>query len=231
MRRPALFLAALLAAARPATAGPDDRPDVLFIAIDDLNDWVGCLGGHPQVEDAEHRPAGAARDPLHQRPLPGAALQPVADERPDRPPAVDDRRSTAWPPGSARSTSSPTSSPCPQHFRENGYTTLSAGKVYHGGYPPGPDRPREFDVYGPGPSVGPKPDQKLIGETPGGNHPLMDWGTFPHRDEDKGDYQVASWAVEQIEMPPEGPSFLAAGFILPHVPLLRDAGMVRPVPG
>ena len=26
-----------------------DRPNVLFIAIDDLNDWVGCLGGHPQV--------------------------------------------------------------------------------------------------------------------------------------------------------------------------------------
>jgi N utilization substance protein B len=22
---------------------------VLFIAVDDLNDWVGCLGGHPQA--------------------------------------------------------------------------------------------------------------------------------------------------------------------------------------
>jgi hypothetical protein len=27
----------------------DERPNVLFIAIDDLNDWVGCLGGHPQA--------------------------------------------------------------------------------------------------------------------------------------------------------------------------------------
>ena len=26
-----------------------DKPDVLFIAIDDLNDWTGCLGGHPQA--------------------------------------------------------------------------------------------------------------------------------------------------------------------------------------
>ena len=25
------------------------RPDILFISIDDLNDWVGPLGGHPQA--------------------------------------------------------------------------------------------------------------------------------------------------------------------------------------
>ena len=32
-------------AARPAR----ERPNVLFIAIDDLNDWIGVLGGHPQA--------------------------------------------------------------------------------------------------------------------------------------------------------------------------------------
>ena len=25
------------------------RPNVLFIAVDDLNDWIGCLKGHPQA--------------------------------------------------------------------------------------------------------------------------------------------------------------------------------------
>src|SRR5262245_63708194 len=32
-----------------ASAGTAAAPNVLFIAIDDLNDWVGCLGGHPQA--------------------------------------------------------------------------------------------------------------------------------------------------------------------------------------
>src|SRR5512136_3055022 len=39
----------LLAIAGPLCAAPVAPPDVLFIAIDDLNDWVGCLGGHPQA--------------------------------------------------------------------------------------------------------------------------------------------------------------------------------------
>ena len=35
-----------------ATAATSARrpPNLLFIALDDLNDWVGCLGGHPQVK-------------------------------------------------------------------------------------------------------------------------------------------------------------------------------------
>ncbi|HEY5313849.1 MAG TPA: sulfatase-like hydrolase/transferase, partial [Pirellulales bacterium] len=74
-------------------------------------------------------------------------------------------------------------------------------------------------VWGSAGGVGVKPPQKLIPPTPMGNHPLMDWGVFPHRDEDKGDYKVASWGVEQLRgMRADQPFFLATGFALPHVP-------------
>ena len=39
----------LLAPVSSALAQDSAPPDVLFISIDDLNDWVGVLGGHPQA--------------------------------------------------------------------------------------------------------------------------------------------------------------------------------------
>ena len=214
MRHPWILLAAITAA---APAGAADRPDVLFIAIDDLNDWVGCLGGHPQAKtpniDRLARRGTLFTNAHCQAPLCNPSRTSLLTGL--RPSTTGVYGLAPWFRTIDEFAELVT---LPQHFREHGYTTLSTGKIYHGGYPPNPDRPREFDAYGPGASVGAVPDQKLIGETPGGNHPLMDWGTFPHRDAEKGDYQVASWAVEQLEQPPDGPTFLAAGFFLPHVP-------------
>jgi choline-sulfatase len=107
----------------------------------------------------------------------------------------------------------------PQHFKAHGYRTLSTGKIYHQIVSGAEKQAVEFDVWGPPGGIGVRPEKKLIPPTPMGNHPLMDWGVFPHRDEDKQDFKVASWAVEQLEaMPKEQPFFLAVGFFLPHVP-------------
>lgn len=32
-----------------AQANGKKQPNILFIAVDDLNDWIGVLGGHPQA--------------------------------------------------------------------------------------------------------------------------------------------------------------------------------------
>ena len=33
----------------------EGRPNVLLISIDDLNDWIGCLGGHPQIAQIKEK--------------------------------------------------------------------------------------------------------------------------------------------------------------------------------
>lgn len=56
----------------PGQAGAA-KPNVLFIAVDDLNDWVGALGGHPQARTpnidrlAKHLPKVNAAPILIQR--------------------------------------------------------------------------------------------------------------------------------------------------------------------
>jgi arylsulfatase A len=48
MKRPLTFITVALFCGIAFAEKP--RPNVLFIAVDDLNDWVGCLGGHPQAK-------------------------------------------------------------------------------------------------------------------------------------------------------------------------------------
>jgi len=207
--------------ARPARAQgrrAARRPNILFIAIDDMNDWVGPLGGHPLVRTPSLDRLAARgttfRNAHVQSPLcnPSRAslmlsLRPTTTGIYGLAPWF--RALPAWRDRVA----------LPQYFRANGYRTFTAGKIYHS-VPGGPaQRAAEFDVWGPPGGVGAKPAQKLIPPTPMGNHPLLDWGVFPHQDEDKQDFRVASWAVEQLRtMPTDPPFFLAVGFFLPHVP-------------
>ena len=34
----------------PGTESVPENPNVLFIAVDDLNDWLGCMNGHPNTK-------------------------------------------------------------------------------------------------------------------------------------------------------------------------------------
>lgn len=196
---------------------PSTPPNVLFIAIDDLNDWVGPLKGHPQVQ-TPYMDALAARGTVFtnahtQSPLCSPSRTSLLTGR--RPSSTGIYGLAPWFRDIEALQDIIT---LPQHFSQNGYQTYSTGKIYHGGYGR-QDSDSEFDELGPPSSVGAKPEKKIIGWTPGGDHPLMDWGTFPHEDEEKGDWQVASWAVEKLKQKPQEPFFLSAGFFLPHVPL------------
>lgn len=215
MLRPALCLLLFLALAISQPAKAADRPNILFIAIDDQNDWIGCLGGHPQVQTPridQLAARGTVFTNAHcQSPLCNPSrtslltgLRPSTTGVYGLAPwfrDVDELRDLVT---------------LPQYLRKHGYTAYSGGKIYHGRYGRKPTD-KEFDELGPPAGVGVRPPEKLVKNTPA-PHPLVDWGVFPHNDEDKGDWEVASWAVDTLEGEIEEPFFLAAGFFLPHVP-------------
>lgn len=206
--------------------GQDDgaigRPNVLVISIDDLNDWVGCLNGHPQVQ-TPHMDALATRGTLFtnahcQSPLCNPSRTSVMTGL--RPTTTGIYGLAPWFRTLPEYESWVT---LPQYFRAHGYRTLTAGKIYHDAYPPREhkvDGP-EFDVWGYHGSGGkPRPEKKIINMQ--GGHPLMDWGIFPDHDYQQDDYKVATWAVERLGQlaaeDAENPFMLFVGFRRPHVP-------------
>jgi len=50
-----LLTALLLAPLAALQAADAPKPNVLFIICDDLNDYIGALGGHPQAKTPKHR--------------------------------------------------------------------------------------------------------------------------------------------------------------------------------
>jgi arylsulfatase A-like enzyme len=210
--------AAILGFLLAAPAAAADRPNVLFLSVDDLNDWVGFLGGHPQVKTPHLdrlAAGGTAFTNAHcQAPLCNPSRTSVLTGL--RPTTTGVYALAPWFRTADRWKDHPTVF---QHFRRHGYTTLTAGKVFHDAYPPKVDRRDggpEVDVWGTHGGFTPRPKAKFV-RTPS-PIPLMDWGPFPDRDEECHDYDVASWAVDRLKSPPRQPFFLAVGLRHPHVP-------------
>ncbi|MCX7887989.1 MAG: sulfatase-like hydrolase/transferase, partial [Verrucomicrobiae bacterium] len=218
---PANFLRislAISAACITACLAQSQKPNVLFIAIDDQNDWVGVLSGHPLAK-TPHMDRLAQRGTVFlnahiQSPLCNPCRASLMLGL--RPSSTGIYGNAPWfrtlPACKDRVT-------LPQHFKAHGYRTLTTGKIYHPFKLTEAARRQEFDVWGPPGGIGVRPPKKLVPPTPMGNHPLVDWGCFPHKDEDKQDYIITTWAIEQLKsLPKEQPFFLAVGYFLPHVP-------------
>lgn len=213
MQRIRLVLLLLGIASLVASAAPN----VLFIAIDDQNDWIGALGGHPQAK-TPHLDALAQRGTVFTN---AHCQAPLCN--PSRSSLLTGLRPSTTgiyglTPGIRAVERTRTHVTLPQTFTRAGYTTFAAGKIYHDGSVAPKDQPAEFTTWAktaPTPRP-PKPIAKL--PLPD-RHPAMDWGPWPQRDEDTGDYRIASAAIEAIRSAPKDrPFFIAAGFRLPHVP-------------
>ncbi|WP_228499771.1 sulfatase [Thermogemmata fonticola] len=205
-----------LSAAEREPQAAAQRPNVLFIAIDDLNDWVGPLAGHPQVQtphlDALARRGVTFTNAHCQSPLCNPSRTSVLTGL--RPSTTGVYALAPWFRSDGRFRDHPTLF---QWFRRHGYWTASTGKVFHGGYPPRAERPQEADEWGPDGRLASRPPKKFV-QTPD-PHPLVDWGIFPEKDEDCFDHDIATWAADWLRKAPQDkPWFLAVGFQHPHVP-------------
>ena len=218
---PGLGMAAAAPRKKPSSAkategkpldGARDKPNVLFIAIDDMNDWIGCLGGHPDSK-TPHLDRLAARGVLFTKAYCSA-------------PACNPSRASLMT-GILPSTSGvyhnpqpwrkamPRAVTIPQHFTAHGYLSIGGGKIYHGGYPD----PASWAEYFPS-QTNNKPPDPLPPKRPlnGINAGHFDWGPVNVPDEKMGDHKVVSWAIRQLSARRNKPLFLGCGIFRPHLP-------------
>ena len=206
---------ALLAALAATSWGRAAQPNVLMMVIDDLNDWVGCLYGHPQAQTPAMDRL-AARGTLF---LNAHVQSPLCN--PSRASVMTGLRPSTTGiyglvPGIRQVEATRQRVTLPQHFARHGYFTACFGKVYHDNSIPPPLRTNEFHVWGPAPGI-PLPPTKFV-NTPATMR-VMDWGVFPSDDREQADWKIAEAAIEQLRtVPKDRPFFVAVGFRLPHVP-------------
>src|SRR5687768_17338463 len=111
---------------------PGEKPNVLFISIDDLNDWVGCMNTHPQTK-TPNIDALAARGTLFTN---AHCQSPLCN--PSRASLLTGLRPSSTgiyglAPGIRSVEITKNAVTLPQHFAQNGYFTASFGKIFHDG--------------------------------------------------------------------------------------------------
>ena len=206
-----------------AAEASSKKPNILFIAVDDMNDWNGVLKGNPQAK-TPHLEALAAK---------GITFTNAHCAAPACGPSRSAIMSGILPSTSGNyiNKSSLIHNPIlnnsvllPEFFQQNGYQVIGGGKLFHGYHFTHEVKGRGFDEYFPSktqdlPSfAGLKFNAKL---PLGGWARQADWGPC-HPDvtvDDHPDGITANWASEKLlsgEL--QEPFFLGAGIFQPHLP-------------
>ena len=243
MKRFLVSLAAFLTASSAVLA---ERPNVLFIAVDDLNDWITQMGGR----EGMHTPN---LDRLAKRGVLFTNAHCAA-------PACNPSR-VAVMTGIRPSTSGVYNNPhpwreserlakaitIPEHFRAGGYEVYGGGKIFHalcwitGGYGKQRNDPKIWDRYFPSKEkpmpdaiyplaakakknpkngyVNWKPLAWPEGSTPGRPSHFLDFAPIKDQPESEmADWKVVDWAIEELGKRHEKPFFHAIGIYRPHIP-------------
>jgi arylsulfatase A-like enzyme len=193
---------------------PTVSPNVLFIAVDDLNDWVGCLGGHSQAHTPNIDRLASRGMLFTNAHCQGTMCNPsrislLWGQRPSTTGFYDNHYHVSKHPEFLKSHIS-----LPEHFAVSGYKTLTTGKVFHGGV----NLKQQFQVVGPRSGQWLKGLDKKVQNKPKGRHSTWDFGPQDYAKSKFTDHVVATWVTEQLSIQHGKPIFLACGFYRPHVP-------------
>lgn len=219
----------LVVAGFPIALSAAERPNVLFISVDDMNDWVGCLGGYPAGVQTPNIDRLARRGTLFT-----AAYCPSPKCCPSRTAILTGmmpHRTGIYDNNHWLRPYRPDIVTMPAHFMAHGYHVAGAGKVFHhtAGFNP-PDQWHEYfsqvfddpwdrvDLSDYSAESRPMPPASvpLNGIQPPRHE--FDWGSLDKDESQYGDSLAVAWASEFLKRPREKPFFLAIGLFHPHLP-------------
>ncbi|WP_185154038.1 sulfatase [Fulvivirga sp. M361] len=198
-----------------AVLGQNEKLNVLFIAVDDLNDWVGVLNGHPNAI-TPNIDGLAGQSTLFTMAYPAAPLcNPsrsalLTGIHPFTSGVYDNKQPLR------NSEVLKEAHTLPEYFRKNGYKTMGSGKVFHYRHDT-----VSWDYYWPS-NEQIRPEDPAPPEVPMHGMPMhdrfFDWGALDVEPSEMGDWKVADWVSNQLNIDHEKPFFLACGFYKPHLP-------------
>jgi len=193
-----------------------ERPNVLFIAIDDLNDWSSVLKGHPQAITPNLERLAERSVTFTNAYTAAACCNPSRTALMTGLPPYQTGIYENWVPWREYI---PEAVTIPQYFTQHGYWSAGAGKIFHNSFPD----PQSWEDYFPSktkhfpPYI--YPDDRPV------NMPYyedmyreFDWWGHDRPDEETGDFQSVRWVGERLLKPHDRPFFLACGLYRPHLP-------------
>lgn len=203
---PAARFAAFLVLAASLGAAPASPPNVLFIAVDDLRDWIGYFGHNPQSKTPNF-------DRLAKMGLsfPRAyCASPVCN--PSRAALMSGMRASTT--GVYENSTDfrpliPAEKMLTAAFRNAGYFVHGSGKIYHESY----RRRSEWDDYLEKEGGNPRVPQ---GQSDGVGG--IKFAPLDCRDDELPDYAIADYGIASLGRKHDKPFFLAVGFHKPHMP-------------
>lgn len=199
-----------------------ENMNVLFIAIDDLNDWIGPMGGNPQV-NTPHLDKFANLSIVMNK-----AYCPATICGPSRSSLLTGRHchnTGVYGNSNNLKKASKTKDleTLPEYFGNRGYHTLTTGKIFHKHMTSEGLDEGHWAFHEVGKTKGSAggmlwkkqathPDHKYGGSP-------MQWGATKAPLEKTKDYMNAKWTAEQFERDFDGkPFFMALGISRPHLP-------------